>query len=65
MPPDNIGELAALSSEVIACENVLALFAADIGRHVAGESKNAKLLYLIGTSRLFDKAMHAAIKGPG
>lgn len=64
VPPPDIGELAALSSEIIACEDVPALFAQDIGRYIAGESKNAKLLYLIGTSRLFEKAMHAAVKGP-
>jgi hypothetical protein len=63
-PPPNLGELAALSAEIIACEDVLTLFAQDVGRHIAGEAKIAKLLYLAGTSRLFDKAMHAAIKGP-
>ena len=31
---------------------------------MAGEVKNAKLLYLTCTSRLFDRPMHAAIKGP-
>jgi len=31
---------------------------------MAGELNNAKLLYLVATSRLFAKPMHAAIKGP-
>jgi hypothetical protein len=31
---------------------------------MAGEHRNAKLLYLIATSRLFSNPMHAAIKGP-
>src|SRR6478752_5762847 len=31
---------------------------------MAGETKNAKLLYLVATSRLFDRPMNAAIKGP-
>ena len=62
-PPPDLGELAALSAEIIACEDVLTLYAQEVGRHIAGEQKNAKLLYLVGTSRLFDKAMHAAVKG--
>ena len=63
-PAPDLGELAALSAEIIASEDVLTLFAQDIGRYIAGETKNAKLLYLVGTSRLFAKGMHAAIKGP-
>jgi hypothetical protein len=31
---------------------------------VAGEVRNAKVLYLVGTSRLFPKVMSAAVKGP-
>ena len=31
---------------------------------MAGEHRNAKLLYLVATSRLFDNCMHVAIKGP-
>ena len=48
---------------IIECGDVLSLFAREIGSELAGEIPNAKLLYLIGTSRLFDKTMHAAIKG--
>jgi hypothetical protein len=43
---------------------VLTLFAEEIGRFIVGEEDNAKLLYLVATSRLFDKTMHAAVKGP-
>jgi hypothetical protein len=43
---------------------VLAWFAQSWRKLVAGEEKNAKLLYLVATSRLFSKCMNAAIKGP-
>jgi hypothetical protein len=49
--------------EIIACRDILALFAKEISQTLAGEKLNAKLLYLIGTSRLFPRTMHAAIKG--
>src|SRR5262249_3861610 len=61
--PD-MGKLRASAHEIIECEDVLALFADEIGRLIVGEEKNAKTLYLAGTSRLFDKTMHMAIKGP-
>lgn len=53
----------ASARNIIECGDVLRLFAKEIGSDLAGESLNAKLLYIIGTSRLFDKTMHAAIKG--
>ena len=56
--------LAEMASEIIECEDVLGLFATDWRRLVAGEEKNAKILYLVATSRLLPKSMHAAIKGP-
>ena len=56
--------LADSAWEVIECEDVLELFAADWRRLVAGEARNAKTLYLIATSRLLTKTMHAAVKGP-
>ena len=55
--------LADSAREIIECPNVLGLFAEDFAQAVAGEVKNAKLLYLVATSRLFTKPMHAAIKG--
>jgi phage/plasmid primase-like uncharacterized protein len=63
-PSFNIDLLAVSAREIIASEDVLALFAKEIGRLIVGEEKNAKILYLVATSRLFDKTMHAAVKGP-
>jgi 5S rRNA maturation endonuclease (ribonuclease M5) len=57
-------QLKASAAEIIASSDVLALFEKDWRLLVAGEVANAKLLYLVATSRLFRKAMHAAIKGP-
>jgi len=56
-------QLEASARHIIDSKDVLSLFALEIGKVVAGEKLNAKLLYLIGTSRLFPKTMHAAIKG--
>ncbi len=53
-----------------ACEHlalapdILALFAGEIGRRVAGEARTAKLLYLALTSRLLEKPVSVAVKGP-
>ena len=63
-PHVNIELLAASARDIIACENVLDMFADDISRRIAGEVRNAKLAYLVGTSRLFGEAMHCAVKGP-
>ena len=52
-----------LARHIIASERVLDLFADELGKLIAGERDNAKLLYLIATSRLFPKTMHAALKG--
>jgi phage/plasmid primase-like uncharacterized protein len=64
-PPD-IEALAASAREIIECKDVLGLFAKDFGKIYVGEVENAKLFYLIGTSRLFGlkETMHAAAKGP-
>ena len=62
-PTPDLGELAALSAEIIASEDVLAMFAQEISQYIAGEAKNAKLLYLAATTRLFDKGMHVAVRG--
>jgi phage/plasmid primase-like uncharacterized protein len=61
-PPD-VDKLADSAREIIECGDVLGLFAEDFAQAVAGEVNNAKLLYLVATSRLFAKPMHAAIKG--
>jgi hypothetical protein len=58
-----IKQLRLSADHIIASKNVLDLFAGEFGKVVAGEQTNGKLLYLIATSRLFDRTMHAAIKG--
>ncbi len=45
-------------------EDILDLWLQSWDKVMAGEHRNAKLLYLIATSRLFDSCMHVAIKGP-
>ena len=62
-PPD-MSTLAASAREIIECEDVLGLFIEDFSRFIVGEERLAKLLYLASTTRLFDKGMHVAIKGP-
>ena len=61
--PD-IDRLAAEAHALIDCEDVLAAFADEFRKVIAGESALAKVLYLIGTSRLSDEPMHAVVKGP-
>jgi hypothetical protein len=56
-------ELWRSAGHIINHPRILDLFAADLRREIAGEEINGKLLYLVATSRLFDKTMHAAIKG--
>jgi hypothetical protein len=56
-------ELKRAAAPIIKNNNILDLFAKDFGKVIAGETVNGKLLYLVGTSRLFDKSMNAAIKG--
>ena len=50
----------------LACESrILDRFAAELGRSgLAGESRAAKLLYLALTSRLLEKIVSVAVKGP-
>lgn len=57
---DRFGEHAA---KLINCGDVLSAFSADYSQLIAGEERIGKLLYLAGTSRLFPKPMHTAIKG--
>jgi hypothetical protein len=63
-PTVTIEQLAESAREIIACEDVLWLFADECSRVLAGEDKLIQLLYLVGTSRLFERTMHAALKGP-
>jgi hypothetical protein len=55
--------LGRSAAHIINSKDVLGLFMKECSKVVAGEESNAKLLYLIGTSRLLNKTMHGAIKG--
>jgi DNA-binding MarR family transcriptional regulator len=59
----NMEVLAASARDIIKSEDVLELFARRCGKVIAGEKSLIKVAYLAGTSRLFDKAMHIAVKG--
>jgi len=63
-PEPTLEQLEASAREIIECEDVLQLFVKDIAHDIAGEHNNLKLLYLICTSRLFDKPMHGVLGGP-
>jgi phage/plasmid primase-like uncharacterized protein len=59
----DIDKLARLAHAIITNPDILKLFAQQCERVIAGEEKLTKLLYLGGTSRLLDRAVHVAIKG--
>jgi hypothetical protein len=62
-PEFDLDELRRSAGHIIKCPDILGLFAKEFSKVVAGETVNGKLLYLVATSRLFDKTMNAAIKG--
>ena len=62
-PKKTLKDLEAAAYDICTSHTVLDRFAEEIGKRVAGEEANLKRLYLIATSRLFEKTMHAAIKG--
>jgi hypothetical protein len=57
---------ATVQPPVIACApDILALVEAELAQAgVAGEGRNIRLLYLVVTSRLFDRPCSAVVKGP-
>jgi Toprim domain len=59
----NMKLLAESAHDIIGSEDVLELFAQRCGKVIAGEESHIKVAYLAATSRLFDKAMHIAVKG--
>jgi hypothetical protein len=63
-PAIDINALRESAKQIIESDDVLALFDQTIGQRIAGESMTVQALYLILTSRLFIKTMHAAVKGP-
>jgi hypothetical protein len=62
--PVDINKLEELAGAIIDSDEVLDLFERAWSRVMAGEKRNARLLYLMATTRLFDKCMSGAIKGP-
>jgi hypothetical protein len=62
-PTFDVRELQHAASHIIDDPNILDSFADQFRNVIAGEAANGKLLYLIATSRLLDKTMHAAVKG--
>ena len=63
-PPPDIAALESSAAAIIASTDVLAKFVKAISGLIAGEAANARLLYLVATSRLFSRPMHACVKGP-
>jgi phage/plasmid primase-like uncharacterized protein len=61
----NVEALTESARDIIDSEDVLADFAPKFGKMYVGEARNAQLLYLICTSRLFPRksTMHATAKG--
>jgi hypothetical protein len=60
--PD-VKKLRASAQDIIDCKDVLRLFVDDLRSFIAGETRNAKLIYLMSTTRLFEKPMNYALKG--
>ena len=63
-PEPDANDLESRLRPILETEGILDLWIKSWDKVMAGEHRNAKLLYLIATSRLFDACMHAAIKGP-
>src|SRR6476660_5733315 len=63
-PKPDINQLELSAAAIIDSHNVLDLFGKVWSKTMAGEQRNARLLYLMATTRLFDKCMSGAIKGP-
>jgi hypothetical protein len=56
---------AAAAGDLKLEPDILARFAVEIERAgLAGEARNAKVLYLVLTTRLFDRPVNAVVKGP-
>jgi hypothetical protein len=64
-PKAELRTLAFSAQKIIASEDVLQLLLEDVSRFIVGEERNLALLYLMGTSRLFEQGetMHAVVKG--
>ena len=62
-PPVDVDKLKQSAQHLIDSTDALDLFSKHIRPRLAGEVRNAKLLYLVATSRLFARPMNCAIKG--
>jgi hypothetical protein len=57
--------VAEVAGDLILEPNILRRFTVEIERAgVAGEARNAKVLYLVLTTRLFDRPVNTVVKGP-
>ena len=63
-PQPDPNDLESRLRPILETEGILDLWLQSWDRVMAGEHRNAQLLYLVATSRLFDNCMHVAIKGP-
>ena len=63
-PEFDVEELQEQAAVIIESDDVLGLFEKAWNRAMAGEQRNAKLLYLVVTTRLFPRCMSAGVKGP-
>jgi hypothetical protein len=58
-------EAASRCADLVNVPNILSRFAADLAQAgFAGSTREAKLLYLVVTSRLLERPISAAVKGP-
>jgi hypothetical protein len=58
-------EAASRCADLVNAPDVLARFAADLGQAgFAGGTREAKLLYLVATSRMLERPISTAVKGP-
>ena len=56
---------AGIAGDLVGEPNILDRFAAELaGAGLVGEDRNAKILFLALTSRLFDRPVSVAVKGP-
>jgi hypothetical protein len=63
-PEVDTSSLKSKLQPILDTEGILDLWIQSWDKVMAGEHRNAKLLYLIATSRLLKQPMHAVLKGP-
>jgi hypothetical protein len=61
----NAAQASKIAGDLIREPNILGRFVAELSRAgLVGEDRNAKILYLALTTRLFDRPVSVAVKGP-